>query len=229
VDLQAAIVPRAASAAQIRALRLWENGGMASPIAVPVARVVPTLESSRVRLRAYRASDAEAMFRLYSDPRVMRYWSFPPWTGIGQARAYLERVQAEMDAGSSVLPWAIATRADDCLVGTVTLFSLSLEQGRAEAGYSLQPEFPGAMAWRAKRCALRWALPSTSCACAASEARRRSRKRTLLPPARAPGLSPERLAARALGWSLGEVCDTALYGVLAEEFLREDATRMTTQ
>src|SRR6476660_1281660 len=116
---------------------------MSGPYAISVDKVVPTLESERLRLRAYRPGDAEAMFRLYSDPRVMRYWSFPPWTSIGQARAYLERVRGEMEAGSTVLPWAIATRSDDCLVGTVTLFSLDIGQGRAETGYSLHPDFQG--------------------------------------------------------------------------------------
>ena len=41
---------------------------------------------ARLRLRPYRDDDAQAMFALYSDPRVMRYWSFPPWVepGAGQ-------------------------------------------------------------------------------------------------------------------------------------------------
>jgi len=195
---------------------------MASQIDVPVARVVPTLESSRVRLRPYCASDAEAMFRLYSDPRVMRYWSFPPWTGIGQARAYLERVQGELEAGSNVLPWAIATRADDCLVGTVTLFSLSLEQGRAEAGYSLQPEFQGhGLAREALRLALGLAF----------DVLHLRRVEADVDPRNTPSCRLlEHLGFRREGllrarWLVaGEVCDTALYGLLAEEFMREDAS-----
>ena len=194
---------------------------MASPIAVPVAKVVPTLESPRLRLRAYRASDAAAMFRLYSDPRVMRYWSFPPWTGIGQAQAYLERVQGEMAAGSSVLPWAIATRADDVLVGTVTLFSLSIEQGRAETGYSLQPEFQGdGLAREALRLALGHAFDGL----------RLRRVEADVDPRNTPSCRLlEHLGFRREGllrarWLVaGEVCDTALYGLLAEDFLREDA------
>ena len=186
------------------------------------AAAVPVLESSRVRLRPYRASDAEALFRLYSDPRVMRYWSFPPWTGISQARAYLERVQAEMDAGSTVLPWAIATRADDCLVGTITLFSVSIEQGRAEAGYSVQPEFQGhGLAREALRLALAHAFDDLHL----------RRVEADVDPRNTPSWRLlEHLGFRREGllrarWLVaGEVCDTALYGLLAEEFMREDAS-----
>ena len=76
---------------------------------IPVDKVAPTLESERLRLRPYRSSDTDAMFRLYSDPRVMRYWSFPPWREPAQARAYLERALAESAAGA-VLAWAVAER-----------------------------------------------------------------------------------------------------------------------
>lgn len=37
----------------------------------------------------------------------------------------------------SYLKWGIALRTDDSIVGTVTLFHLDLEQGRAEIGYAL--------------------------------------------------------------------------------------------
>jgi len=48
---------------------------------------VPVLEMPRLRLRPYRVDDADAMFALYSDPRVMRYWSFPPWVQVARATA----------------------------------------------------------------------------------------------------------------------------------------------
>jgi ribosomal-protein-alanine N-acetyltransferase len=196
---------------------------MASPIAVSLPKVVPTLESPRLRLRSYRASDAEAMFRLYSDPRVMRYWSFPPWTSVRQAEAYLERVLGEMAAGSSVLPWAVATRSDDCLVGTVTLFSLSLEQGRAETGYSLHPDFQGqGLAREALRLALGHAFDTL----------RLRRVEADVDPRNGPSCRlVEHLGFRREGllrarWLVaGELCDSAMYGLLAGEFLREEPAR----
>ena len=54
-------------------------------MASPQDSGVPVLETSRLRLRPYRANDDEAMFALYSDPRVMRYWSFPSWVELAHS------------------------------------------------------------------------------------------------------------------------------------------------
>ncbi len=101
---------------------------------------IPVLQTSRLRLRPYRADDAPAMFALYSDPRVMRYWSFPAWTALAQA--CIARVLAGAESGE-LFPWAIAEARDDRLIGAVTLHSLHVDQRRAEVGYSLSPDFHG--------------------------------------------------------------------------------------
>ena len=194
---------------------------MATPTAVPDAQVVPTLESTRLRLRAYRATDDAGMFRLYSDPRVMRYWSFPPWTSLGQAQAYLRRVEGEMAAGSSVLPWAIATRADDVLVGTVTLFSVNIEQGRAETGYSLHPDFQGrGLAREALRLMLGHAFDTLQLRRIEADVDPRNTPSCRL--VESLGFRREGLL-RARWHVAGELCDSAMYGLLAEEFARADA------
>jgi RimJ/RimL family protein N-acetyltransferase len=40
----------------------------------PPFRPLPEIETQRLRLRALRDSDADALFALFSDPQVMRYW-----------------------------------------------------------------------------------------------------------------------------------------------------------
>jgi RimJ/RimL family protein N-acetyltransferase len=176
------------------------------------------LETPRLRLRRYRAADVEAMFRLYSDPRVMRYWSFPPWTDEAQAEAYLQRARDQMDEGRAI-PWAITRQTDDRLVGTVTLFALDTMQGRAEIGYSLDPKLHGqGMASEALRAALAHAFDSL----------RLRRVEADVDPRNTPSCRLlERLGFRLEGllrarWRVaGEICDSALYGLLAPEFLRE--------
>ena len=219
--------PRRASAAQIAGARPWESAydrirGMNSRLLIPVDKVSPTLESARLRLRPYRSNDADAMFRLYSDPRVMRYWSFPPWTERSQAEAYLKRVLGEMAEGR-VLPWAIAAAEDDRLLGTVTFFALDLVQGRAEIGYSLDPKFQGqGMASEALRVALAHAFDTLRLRRVEADADPRN-----VPSCRLL----ERLGFRLEGllrarWRVaGEICDTALYGLLAPEFVREPRAR----
>ena len=198
---------------------------MASSPSVTPAKLVPTLESARLRLRKYRAGDAERMFQLYSDPRVMRYWSFPPWTEMAQAEAYVQRVLGEMAEGR-VMPWAMAAHGDDRLIGTVTLFALDPIQGRAEIGYSLDPKLHGqGMASEALRLALGHAFDTL----------RLRRVEADVDPRNAPSCRLlERLGFRLEGllrarWRVaGEVCDTALYGLLAPEFVREPLPKDAT-
>jgi len=193
---------------------------MASPLAI--AKVVPVLESARLRLRPYRDADVDRMFDLYSDPFVMRYWSFPPWTHRAQADSYLQRAIKEMGEGR-VMPWAIAAREDDRLVGTTTLFALDPLQGRAEIGYSLDPKLQG-MGYASE--ALHVALVH------AFDTLRMRRIEADVDPRNAPSCRLlERLGFRLEGllrarWRVaGEVCDTALYGLLAPEFVREARPR----
>ena len=179
---------------------------------------VPVLETARLRLRPYRADDAPAMFELYSDPRVMRYWSFPPWVEIGQARAYLDHALAGMDSGE-IFPWAIAERESDRLIGALTLFSLHVAQLRAEVGYSLSPQYQGrGLAAEAMRCALAHAFDELGLLRVEADIDPRNLASCRL--VEAIGFAREGLLRKR--WRVnGEVCDSAFYGLLAEEFVRE--------
>jgi len=102
---------------------------------------LPVIEGTRVRLRPLRRTDVAALFALYSDPAVCRFWSFAPWTTLAQAESWLvERMGWRPPA---TYGWALADRGDDSLVGTTTLFSLSGPNRRAELGYSLLPARQG--------------------------------------------------------------------------------------
>ena len=179
---------------------------------------VPVLETPRLRLRPYRADDVEAMFALYSDPRVMRYWSFPPWVEMAQARIYLDKVTTGMDSGE-IFPWAIAECASDRLIGALTLHSLHVEQLRAEVGYSLSPEYQGrGLAAEALRCGLTHAFDSLGLVRVEADIDPRNEASCRL--LEKIGFQREGLLRKR--WRVnGEVCDSAFYGLLADEFIRQ--------
>jgi RimJ/RimL family protein N-acetyltransferase len=95
-----------------------------------------TLESGRLRLRAFRPDDFEDFYAVHSDPRVQRYWSFPAWTERAQARDYFASALSGRDPEVR-LCWTIARRDDDRLIGATTLYAINRAQGRAELGYAL--------------------------------------------------------------------------------------------
>lgn len=180
---------------------------------------VPILDSPNLRLRPYRADDAEAMFALYSDPQVMRYWSFPPWVELAQARAYLTAATAQMDSGE-IFPWAIAERVSDRLIGALTLFSLHVEQRRTEIGYSLSPDYQRrGLAAEALRCGLAHAFDCLGLVRVEADIDPRNEPSWRL--LEKLGFQREGLLRKR--WRVnGEICDTAFYGLLADEFVRAE-------
>ncbi|KGM57320.1 hypothetical protein N799_07685 [Lysobacter arseniciresistens ZS79] len=97
---------------------------------------MPVIETARLRLRGHRQDDLNAYFQLHADPAVMRYWSWPAWTSVEQAQDRLSQVIGQRGA-NRVLCWAIADQGDDRLLGSIVLFAINREQGRAETGYAL--------------------------------------------------------------------------------------------
>ena len=175
---------------------------------------MPALETPRLHLREIRDSDAAALFTLHSDARVMRYWSSTAWTDPAQAQQLLQRLQRDRAAG--VLPWAIATREDDALIGTVTLFNISPGNRRAEIGYALGSAHWGkGFSSEALRAVLRHAF----------DVLQLERVEADTDPRNAPslrlleGLGFVREGLLRRRWFVAdEWCDTAFYGLLRKEF-----------
>lgn len=185
-------------------------GAMSTEIETPL----PVLESTRLRLRALRDDDAEALLGLHGDPEVMRYWSTSPWTGIAQAHAHLERVRRDMQAG--VLPWAIADRSNDALIGAVTLFRVDRDHRHAEIGYALGAAHWGkGLASEAVRIVLDYAFNALGLErIEADTDPRNTPSRRMLERL---GFAQEGTLRRR--WFVNdEWCDTAFYGLLREDF-----------
>ncbi len=94
------------------------------------------LTTERLRLRPYLPSDAEALFAIYSDIRVMRYWSYPPWPSIDKAYEMIAKDAIELATGEHVR-LGMETLDDARLIGHCSLFNLNAQCRRAEIGYGL--------------------------------------------------------------------------------------------
>jgi RimJ/RimL family protein N-acetyltransferase len=91
----------------------------------------PTLTTGRLVLRQLRRDDAEALFPVLSDAKVMTWWSSGPHTSLAETADYLRHNAAE---GQGHLCWAI-TAGDDIARGWVILSDR--RPGVAEIGYIL--------------------------------------------------------------------------------------------
>lgn len=97
---------------------------------------LPTLDAPRVRLRWLSAGDVDALFAVFSDREMMRYWSTPAFRERAEAEALLARIQQRF-ADKLGFQWGVERKDDGRILGTCTLFHLDSRNMRAELGYAL--------------------------------------------------------------------------------------------
>ena len=97
---------------------------------------LPTLEAPRVRLRWLAAGDVDALFDVFSDRVMMRYWSSPAMAERSEAAALLARIHQQF-ADKAGFQWGIERKDDGRILGTCTLFNVHVANMRAELGYAL--------------------------------------------------------------------------------------------
>lgn len=95
-----------------------------------------SITTPRLTLRPLTEGDADDLFTIFSDPRVMRYWSTPAWTDRAQA---LRMVASDREslAGRQDLRLGLVRRDLDRVVGTASVFKIDAGNRRAEIGYAL--------------------------------------------------------------------------------------------
>ena len=118
----------------------------------------PTLLTARLRLRPFRAADADALYALHSNAHVLRYWDSPPWSEPARAERFLTacRQMAEEGSGARL---AIDLFGDASFIGWCGLTRWNPGFRSASLGYCL-----GDAAWghgyatEAARAVLQWAF-----------------------------------------------------------------------
>lgn len=173
------------------------------------------LTTPRLRLRPLGEADAQALFDMLSDPAVTRYWSTPPWTDMAPAHALIERDRQAMASGD-YLRLGLERLDDAALLGNCTLFAINAQCRRAEIGYVL-----GAAHWgrgfmhEALRALLEhgFAAMDLNRIEADIDPRNEASARSL----RRLGFAQEGYLRER--WIVGgEVSDTALYGLLRQDW-----------
>jgi ribosomal-protein-alanine N-acetyltransferase len=94
------------------------------------------LPAQRVTLRFLTAADAPAIYGIFSDRDVMRFWSRAPMVDPQEANAHVQDVCAGYRIGDA-LQLGIGRNSDGALIGTCTLFHFHWGSRRAELGYAL--------------------------------------------------------------------------------------------
>ena len=175
------------------------------------------VHTDRLVLRPLRETDVEALFSIFSDERVMRYWSTPPWTSPQPAQDMIAADLAQTTRDH--LRLGIELAESGLFLGTCSLFSINYTCRRAEVGYGL-----GSFAWgqgymhEALRALLDFGF---------GELDLNRIEADIDPRNNASARTLERLGFTREGylrerWIVGdEVSDTALYGLLRREWRKQ--------
>lgn len=156
----------------------------------------PILRTTRLELREIRLEDAEALFALRSDRRVMEFIGRPLMTDPQEAIGLIERILADR-AENEGITWAMTLKNAPSMIGTIGFYRLKLEHHIAEVGYMLGTDHWG------------WGLMSEALEAACSvgfEQYRFHRIEAIT--------APDNAASRRLL----EKCGFALEGILRENF-----------
>lgn len=182
-----------------------------------------TIRTDRLALRALSLEDAPAVHAVLRDPDSMRFWYHTPHTDLEQTRALMRDSLLSDDGGLRL--WAITTDGGQWL-GNVSLFRHGKTDGLLWLGYILAPGARGrGYAREAARAALAYAFADWGAHRVEAN------------------LDPENLASARLLEDLGfrregtqiqnfrlgdEWKDTALYGLLADEWRARRAPKPDT-
>ncbi|HKG93293.1 MAG TPA: GNAT family N-acetyltransferase [Gemmatimonadaceae bacterium] len=113
---------------------------LSRPAGVPLlaeAAVLPTLATERLTIRWLTAADVPALFAIFGDADVCRYWSHPPLADLAAASRLLAEIHAYF-AARTLFQWGIARRDGGGVIGTCTLASIDAAHRRAELGFALR-------------------------------------------------------------------------------------------
>ena len=174
------------------------------------------IRTSMLVLRPPEITDAEALFSVFSDVEVMRYWSTPPWQSMQDASARIERDRVALIDGS-FLCLLLQPVGGGPILGAVTLLAFVKGSRRAEIGYILSRHAWGRGLIREALCGLlEYGFNKLSLRRVEADIDPRNERSAKV---------LERLGFVREGflrerWIVGgEVSDTALYGLLAQEWI----------
>jgi ribosomal-protein-alanine N-acetyltransferase len=98
----------------------------------------PVLETERLILRSLTPDDAEAIFRMMSDPQVVRYLGMTAMTSLEEASQRVERILTNFEQHKGIR-WALVDRTTGEFLGSCGYLRLLKEHHRAEIGGDLAP------------------------------------------------------------------------------------------
>ena len=176
---------------------------------------IPAIHTERLRLRAHRLDDLDALLSYYSNPEVARYIPWEPWTRAEAQEHLQKRVQRTgIDGPGSVLGYVV--EHEDRVIGDVVLWPTDDTLARGEMGWAFHPDASGhGYATEAVRALIGVAFGTYGMRRVVAQIDARNTASARL--CHRVGMKQE-AHLREDHWAKGEWTDNVIYGLLASEW-----------
>ncbi len=101
-----------------------------------------TLETPRLILSLLKGSDAQDIFEVFSDKKVMQFYDLLPFETLDRAKEQIEFF-ANGYAKKQMIRWGIRFKENGKLIGTCGFFGFNEDDMKAELGYELNSSYQG--------------------------------------------------------------------------------------
>ncbi len=102
----------------------------------------PELETERIRLRKIYPDDANEIFLIRSNDKIMRFLDIPRHYSISDSQKLIETAEDSYKKETGI-NWAIIEKLSNSFIGYIGFIRIYSEHCRAEIGYVLKPEYWG--------------------------------------------------------------------------------------
>jgi ribosomal-protein-alanine N-acetyltransferase len=104
--------------------------------------VVPLLQTQRLELTEISLDDRTAIFEIFSNEDVVKYYDLAPYKDPGQAEELIRLFSARLEQSAGIR-WAIRLKGDNKCIGTCGFNSWSQAMSSATIGYDLNRTYWG--------------------------------------------------------------------------------------
>jgi ribosomal-protein-alanine N-acetyltransferase len=100
----------------------------------------PVIHTERLTLRKLKEADADDIFALRSDEKVLQHTGIPKPATVDDAAAYIQKI-LNLEHNSEAVQWGITLNSDNKIIGTICFWNVVKENHHAEIGYILRSDF----------------------------------------------------------------------------------------
>ena len=100
----------------------------------------PSLKTERLLLTEVTQDHSSALFEIFSNPQVIKYYGMDPMYEQTQADKIIKHFKSNFETKKGIR-WAIMMKDRNQFVGTIGLNNLALGMKRAEVGFEIHPDF----------------------------------------------------------------------------------------